>query len=103
MNCYFCQAKFYEELKNTCQNCNVTYVVMNIGYEETIMYCWYQITYNNKQYQVEWWLRDPPYFFDIYSLNDMGFVGDIILELDNHANITPQNIVSKMPTLLTFS
>lgn len=101
MNCLFCQdhTKVHSpepisEFK--CTNCLVTFFVNN---DDTIGHYIKDFEYNGKRYTAYWFIDDRQEDKIRFTLwNSL----QLLIRWEFSPNITPFNIIQKLPTLLTF-
>jgi hypothetical protein len=108
MNCPFCQSTLAQfdspnesliliHLKATshkCLSCDYTFIYEYDGK----LIRWF-FDYND--YRMSFWVHGTKFLLiKLFPINMRSW--EIILNLDHHPNITPQNVKKKLPTLLTF-
>ena len=74
----------------------------NHTYLDTERHCtWCNVSLHEKKYQAIWYLGDEQKAFKLYDYNtDYKMIMEITDSIDN---ITPQNLVNKIPILILFS
>jgi hypothetical protein len=102
MNCLFCPTQsltIYNLSKNVtdyddyeCPKCKTLYCYK---YNSELIFLAYRINYNNSDYRITYYGR-----INETQIRDIKY--KLILELNGRCNLTPTNIISKLPILLTF-
>jgi hypothetical protein len=101
MKCYFCQQDMQQtklsDKEYFCLQCHDVFLMLH---ENKAHLTWIRYEYKNKKYQAIWYLLSNK--FRLYE-DDGEHVQIFEVVGNGFDNITPQNILSKMSTILTFS
>ena len=102
MKCLFCVEE--EVLKHSgiihrCGNCKTSYFIL-----KDILVCWqFSVPYKDNTIWVTWDADESTIIIRLYVPLDSSDSSKIVAVLDESSHITPNNILSKLPTILTFS